>query len=67
MGADPQADLADEPPHPQGDENRQGETAQHASDAGPARGGRRDGRGEDHQGGGVVEQPLPLQDGDDAL
>ena len=67
VGAHPQARLANEPAHPQGHEDRQGETAQDASDTHSAGGGRGDGGGQDHQCGGVVEQSLPLQDGDDAL
>ena len=62
-----QAGLAHNHANPESHEDGQGESAQDPAHAHVARGGRGDGGGEDHQSGGVIEEPFPLQDGDDAL
>ena len=66
-GAQVQGELADHPPDDEGDDDGERETAQDLPRARAPGHGRRDRGGQDHEGGGVVEEPLALQHGDDAL
>ena len=59
--------LADRPAHGEGHEDGGGEALHDSAHSHGARRRGGAGRGQDHEGGGVVEQALALQDGDDAL